>query len=146
MSNPPEEPLTKETRDFVVAEHKLLRDEISNLIKQLEQNQGLSLVASGAIWSWLVTLDWRTAYIPVLFLPGALSILFWLRWLALETGIFNVAAYERRLEERLSLQGMGWETHVEATGRGLFKLFHWTFWSVLITGNFALAIAYWCLH
>ncbi|QDU41123.1 hypothetical protein Mal4_54880 [Maioricimonas rarisocia] len=116
------EPLTDSTRAFLLAEHAMLRGEIGNLVGQLVQNEATALIASGAIWSWLATHDWQPAYLPVLFLPAALCILFCLRWLTLEGSISGIAAYLRRVEERLQLQGMGWETHVAKTRRGRLDL------------------------
>jgi len=160
-----DEPLTDNTRAFLLAEHALLRGEIGNLVRQLVQNEATALIASGAIWSWLATHDWKPASIPVLFIPAALSILFWLRWRTLERGISRIAAYLQRVETRLNLQGMGWETHLTQTRVGLlellappssvegrlarahasvnqFDLYHWTFWGALLLGNLMLAFVY----
>jgi hypothetical protein len=143
-------PLTQETREYLIEEMKARRTEISDLIKQMVDNQHATLIVVGAIWSWLATHQWQTAYIVVLFCPTLLTSLFWMRWRALEAGVFGNAAYIREIESKLNLQGFGWESWLKTGGRSVFgkhfALFHWGFWTALITGNLMLAFVYLIIH
>ncbi len=139
------------TRDYLLAEYKWLREEIMSVCRQMEQNETWALIVSGAIWSCVVLPNWNAAYLPVLFAPAVLALLFAFRWFSLEISLHRIAAYLRDVEKGLDLEPYGWETRLGVQREQLkkdgkkepFVWFHRLFWAVLIGGNLLLACVYW---
>ena len=86
----------------------------------------------------------QAAFAVALALPAAITLLFILKRLYLLRAVVGIARYVHSVESVMQLPtGLGWETHLLATGHDRWGYFNAIFWGVLLLGNIALAIAMW---
>jgi len=135
MSEKPTSAISDVNMTFIIDQHKELREEIGRLIKQLQQNEAAALLSSAAIWSWLASQQWKQGFIIVLFIPSALSLLFFLRWIAIEAGVFSIAKFLRKSEGVLNVDEYAWECHIHAHRTPWFRVAQCCFWIFLLTGD-----------
>lgn len=130
-----------ETREFAIKEYEALRKEISDSVAETRSVERYAVVATAAIWTWLLVEKSGKPWVEtVKWIPVVFSLLAAIRCAALLLGIANHAEYIREVEERWgAARGFRWEHFI------LNKPFYITYssifiFSVLVFGNFLLAI------
>lgn len=102
-----------ETRGFLLTEYSQLRSEILETLCQVPANEKWALIISGVFWAWLGSDLSRAQQLQVMvWIPGVLVFLLFLRWRALEDKFTAFNAYLRRVEDRFRLDGLGWEHYI----------------------------------
>lgn len=138
-----------------MTEYAHLRSEVLDAVKEVPANEKWALLTSGAFWGWLASSSSRADLVPVVWwVPTALTVLFFLRWRALDDKFTTFGKYLRRVENGLGLEGYGWEHHIntsvkdffgiKARVRNWFRIYGWGFWCLLFAGNVFLALRYTC--
>lgn len=144
-----------ETREFLLTEYAHLRSEVVDAVKEVPANEKWALLTSGAFWGWLASLCNRADLVSVVWwVPAALTVLFFLRWRALENKFEAFGKYLLRVEKGLELDGYGWEHHINASVKNRFRInarvknwfriYGWGFWCLLFAGNIFLALWHRC--
>jgi hypothetical protein len=100
-------------------------------------------VVSGVFWAWFATNQQQVDKLNFLvtWIPLALVTVLFLRALALNSKFKIYNEYIKKVEHQFQLhQELGWEKHVANVHWRLFDYYTWAIWTVLIAGNFLLAI------
>jgi len=136
------DPLVK-PEAFLVAEFSALRREIELVIKELGDYLRYAILASGAIWAWLLSRPQpRISHIGC-FVPLALSLLIFFQTRVLRRKVFGLAKYIQKIEESCVLPpGLGWETQLASgrVSRDKVPQLENLIWAVLCTANLTGAV------
>jgi len=131
-------------RDFVIHEFDALRNELDGRMAERRDNIRNTLIAVGAIWTWLATHDVNPYYEIAKWLPFVISAFFAVRSLAIREGSKRIAEYTANVEDALQLPGeLGWERFNKGRKRlcgTLGKRWENGFWIVMSVGNLVAAI------
>ena len=78
------------------------------------------MIATGASWTWLATHQLQGGLSLVLWAPAALTLVLYLKSLAIKAGITRRGIYIRQLEERAEITKYtrGWESFINWVGWG----------------------------
>ena len=128
-------------REFLLLEYKSLRQEISESLKDVPGNERNAILVSGAFWVWFLSDGISEVYYyGAVFIPLALSCAFLLRAKAIAAKFASLRDYISKLESKLELDGLGWETFLLNSPPNWFKEQSILFWRLLILGNFIIAL------
>jgi hypothetical protein len=116
-SDPPANTIPLEERELVLKIYDSVRQEIQEFIKELGQLVVYAVIASGAVWSWvLVSLQelnnvGKPSAIIVLLVPTVLATFFFLRAIAIRQ-LINVASdHVAKIEAAFRLnKNLGWDS------------------------------------
>lgn len=146
---PPPAPQAKKI-DYHIEEFKALKAEIAELVKATHAHMTYALLASGGIYSWLLTSKaseinarlvisepWLICLVPLLITVG-FGLLTWLSY----TRIGLKGAYIATLEEYFAVRPLGWEMRFEKEQTTLAHA-HTGIWIGLLFANLlALCVAF----
>jgi hypothetical protein len=130
----------KRTDTFALTEYAAIREEAKWIIEQVDRLENTALIFSGAIWAWVGTQAWKLIYIPVVWLPLVLSILFFIKRESLRRSLGEVAEYMMTIENHFIPQGGGWEHYLKSKKARHFRLWKRIFWTSLILFNLTAAL------
>lgn len=143
--------IDKNTIEYLLEEQKQRRQEIDRLHARLESDQRNALLATGALWAWLITNTvslQRELLTLVAVLPIGLIAFFYYRSWGIRKEMALVAGYTRMLEDFFAVPGnLGWERFWEARRpkrirHGSLKGKTHGFWIALIVLNLLFAVAF----
>lgn len=149
LSTPPKD-LSTAQGDFHKAEFVALKAEVAEYLKSSAANFQTAVVASGGIFTWLVTASHAHGATPVIpvdecylkfgfLLPLAFaSLLFWLS-LAAYVRIHEIGRYLRCIEDTIGHKSLGWEKHF-LKRPAMFGPLFFTAWLILLAGDGLLAL------
>jgi hypothetical protein len=134
--------LNRQQESFLKEEYKSLRAQIKQYTQDLVSFERWALLASGALWSYLVTNEAATR-LPVFIFYGPAVVSTLLAFRSLGVYRSNVAAsrYLAHLEATLQLPpGLGWHTPGSNTFRSWTIVWSgFIYWTLLCLINFAVA-------
>lgn len=132
--------LEQDAKDFLLAEYSALRSNFQSHVGQIVTDQQLGLAVTGAFWTWVAThkVDWGLHYL--VWIPAALCVLFFLKWLVFHFSLMRLSRYLKTVEEKFGLpRGAGWSSNYKTYGRDLFAPTTTCFWIVVILANTVIA-------
>jgi hypothetical protein len=129
-------------------QYKMLREEIMQNIRVMDNVQYVAAIGAGAIFTWLVLNKGLVSWKFLWFVPPALVVFCSLKYLDLTNRIWQIAAYLARIEEVAFSQDArlpGWERYkkihkLRAYDKVLFAATALG-WLILIIGSFALSVS-----
>lgn len=116
--------------DYLIAEYESLREEIMKNQERRVANERYGVAATMAVYVWLSTEAGATEEIVKQFLwfgwwlPFFLSVFGYFRQKAISEGIREAGAYLVKLQDKLDIEGLGWERKL-AADREAGKKLNW---------------------
>lgn len=129
--------LSDSAKEFLLVEYEYRRQDILQRIQRIEEQIRYGLLASGVIWTWILTHRDPVWFELVVWIPAIIVAFFTVTWLTQHFAIMGVADYLRdRIEPKFLLpEGTGWETqYVSYRNTWLFRLTNF-FWFGLLAAN-----------
>src|SRR5262249_96479 len=124
--------------ESILVMYESLRKEVDGFLKEIGTLVTTSILASGAVWGWILVNQDKVVSKSLLFVPSVLVLLAGLRAHALRQGTVRVAEHLARLERALGFdEQLGWHIRWEDE-LPLSKLLHWRkLWASLRTNPLA---------
>lgn len=143
-------------KQFLMTEYVQLRSEIMLFMQSIENTERYALISSGAIWAWLATQKWNTAFVIVLVVPVLISMMFEKKRNSFASAINQIGKYTRRLEETMgitneSIGKLGWEHREdddkkdgekEDEKKHPFRKWRKSYWKLLHISNIVIGVIY----
>lgn len=134
--------VTETRKEFLLAEHASLRNEILEMIKDSPRNQRLALIINGSFWAWITTNLHSPPYVYVsIWAPLLLTVLLYLRSDAMSKKTKALHNYLLQVEAQFELDGLGWETYIQKEGRAWVSNSVKVFWGALVFANVVFIIS-----
>jgi hypothetical protein len=122
--------LMENASDFILKEYEALRREMEEAVKETRVLERSAVLATGAIWSWLVGAG-KPEYELAKWLPALIVLALGIRALLLTSHIDFLAKYFIEVEKSFLLpSGLGFEQQFKRKGKAK-RLSAYVFWAVL---------------
>ena len=127
-------------KEFLLAEHARLREQILHHRKQVDGDDNIVLACSGAYWAWMLTHpEWQKHQDWVWALPLGFTLVFVLRWISHARAMMNIGDYLQRIETAFQLPNrLGWETSLRTDRSQWINISKVLFYTALLIAHVSL--------
>ena len=135
-----------EIQAFLIAEYQCLRNEIDSILKDMRTFAMYSIIATGAIWAWLLTDNTNYLYNFLRFLPAIIVLILYIYIKSIIRDVRMIGDYISKIEALFALpNGIGWETQLKSIRWPIKRL--WlenVYWFIIFAANVVAAICINC--
>ncbi len=132
--------LSDTTYQYVLQEAQLMGERIQWYLEQQQHLETLAIVATGAIWSFMLALRYTSAIEYIAWLPAMITILLAAKSFVFTKTLNEAFEYLYSLEELCGLPGdAGWVHFFRARSARYKRRWRTTFWLTIVTANALLA-------
>lgn len=135
---------------YLTEEAGKLRELITTLLNQIEENEKFSLFSSGAIWALVASLKWNDTMNIVIWIPSIIALVFSIKRMMLAKTIIVLRDYIRKTEGIISEKigtSVGWESYWQDhknersfLKKGYMRWWGNIFWLLILLSNILLAL------
>jgi hypothetical protein len=134
--------MNPEIQAFLLAEYQCLRNEIDSTMKDMRTFAMYSIIATGAIWAWLLTGNANDMFHILRFLPSVIVLILYVYIKVIIRDIHMIGSYISKIEALFALpDGLGWETQLKCIRWAKKRIWlEHVYWFLIFAANVVTAI------